>query len=185
MLYTRKGDKGTTKVLNRKAGERVSKDSCQTNALGDIDELNSFLGFVKIRAAGNKLTVSGKNYRDIIHDIQEALFIVQAEIAGADKRLSKKKVAEAEGLIEKIEKKLPPMKTFFISGGIERAALLDFARTVCRRAERSMVSARESGDIKVGSTTLAYLNRLSSLLYALARFANYNAGIKEEPPSYK
>jgi len=77
------------------------------------------------------------------------------------------------------------MKTFFISGGIERAALLDFARTVCRRAERSMVSARESGDIKVGSTTLAYLNRLSSLLYALARFANYNAGIKEEPPSYK
>src|SRR3989338_690650 len=111
MLYTRKGDKGTTKVLNRKAGERVSKDSCQTNALGDIDELNSFLGFVKIRAAVNKLTVSGKNYRDIIHDIQEALFIVQAEIAGADKRLSKKKVAEAEGLIEKIEKKLPPMKT--------------------------------------------------------------------------
>ena len=90
-----------------------------------------------------------------------------------------------ETLINDIEKKLPKIKTFFISGGTEESVLFDFARTIARRAERRVVSVKEEGKIKIGDNTLAYLNRLSSLLYALARISNYNSGIKENKPEYR
>ena len=83
-----------------------------------------------------------------------------------------------------IEKQLPPIKTFFVSGGTELASLFDFSRTLARRAERRVVEVSEK-DGGVSEWTLSYLNRLSSLLYALARISNYYAGINEEIPNYK
>ena len=80
---------------------------------------------------------------------------------------------------------MPPIKSFFISGATELSATFDFARTLARRAERRVVEAMEEGEIIMSDGTLAYLNRLSSLLYALARFTNHKFGIKEESPNYE
>jgi cob(I)alamin adenosyltransferase len=190
MLYTRKGDSGTTKDFRSKPGERKSKSSCQTEALGALDELNSFLGLVKVKATAVswKLPIcfddAGSNLSDAIGAVQNNLFSVQAEIAGSDKRVSEKRTTEMEDLIDAIEKELPPIKTFFISGGTELAALLDVSRTLARKAERRVVVGVEQKEFKIAAATLSFLNRLSSLLYALARLTNHKSGIKEVPPTY-
>ena len=90
-----------------------------------------------------------------------------------------------ESLVDAIEKELPPIKTFFVSGGTTLAAHLDVARTLARRAERRVVAVSEPEGGKIAPEILIFLNRLSSLLYALARLANHRAGITEEPPRYK
>jgi cob(I)alamin adenosyltransferase len=89
-----------------------------------------------------------------------------------------------EAWIDWIEKELPPIKTFFISGGTELAALLDVSRTLARKAERRAVAGIEAREFKLDPATLAFLNRLSSLLYALARLSNHKSGITEVPPTY-
>jgi len=185
MLYTRKGDSGTTKAFNTKQGVRISKSSCQTEALGAMDEVNSFLGLAKRRSFDAGFDISGMKFGNIVHAVQQDLFIVQAELAGADKTIDSKKVVDMEVLIDTIEKELPTIKTFFISGATELGALFDVARTFARRAERRVVAAVEDGEVKLGEHTLAYLNRLSSLLYALARLSNYRQGVSEEAPQYK
>ncbi len=176
MLYTRKGDDGTTKCFG--CDQRISKSSAVTEALGCLDEVNSFLGVVKTQKAAGKVVI------EAVGDIQENLFIIQAEIAGADKKIEDLEVVKIEGYIKAIEEELPPIKTFFVSGGTELAAMLDFARTLARRAERRVVAVSEEGKVKVGVNTLAYLNRLSSLLYALARLSNHLSGINEQSPKY-
>src|ERR1017187_151305 len=98
MLYTRKGDAGTTKDFKSKDGERKSKSSCQTEALGALDELNSFLGLVKVKSASITWKVKGKSPTDIIHWVQNCLFSIQAETAGADKKIGREKVSEMESL---------------------------------------------------------------------------------------
>jgi cob(I)alamin adenosyltransferase len=183
MLYTGKGDKGTTKTFG--CNQRISKSSAIAEALGSLDEINSFLGFCKTRSYEAKLKVDGKKVGDIVHGLQQSLFIVQAEVAGAPKTIDGKKVKEMEAIISEIEKQLPPIKTFFISGGTELAATFDFARTIARRAERRVTLVSEEGKTKIGEATLSFLNRLSSVLYALARFTNNKSGITEEAPSYK
>jgi len=189
MLYTRKGDSGTTKTFG--ADKRISKNSSIAEALGSLDEINSFLGLCKIKSAEKNFVVDlpaqagEKKFADIVHDIQQTLFIVQAELAGADKKISEEKVVGLESLIDTIEKILPPIKTFFISGATELGALFDTARTIARRAERRVVQVSEESVDSVGPETLKYLNRLSSILYALARLANHLSGIVEEPPMYK
>src|SRR3989344_404519 len=185
MLYTRKGDGGTTKTLKQKSGERVSKASCTTEALGTLDELNSFLGLCKVKAKALKWKVDGKTAAEMLALTQRNLFIVQAEIAGAEKTIKPSKVGEIEVLVDEIEREMPPIKTFFISGGTEMGASFDVARTFARRAERTVIRAIEAGEISIGEHTRAYLNRLSSLCYALARFANFKAGVVEEPPKYE
>lgn len=184
MLYTRKGDNGTTKDLRSGPGERKSKSSCQTESLGASDELNSFLGLAKIKAQAVDWKVEGRSPSDIVWWIQDSLFSVQAELAGADKRVGQEKVAQMEKWIDSMESEMPPIKTFFISGGSELAALFDVSRTLARKLERRVVGGAESGEVKIDAATLAFLNRLSSLLYALARLSNHNAGVKETPPSY-
>ena len=184
MLYTRKGDSGTTKDFISKSGERKSKSSCQTEALGALDELNSFLGLVKVKSAGVKWMINGKSLVEIVHWTQNCLFSIQAEVAGADKKVGQEKVNEMEGMIDEIEKELPPIKTFFISGGTELAALFDVCRTLARKAERRAIAAVDKKEIILGPATLAFLNRLSSLMYALARLTNHKSGITEEPPPY-
>lgn len=183
MLYTRKGDLGTTTTFG--CDQRMSKSSAIAEALGTLDEVNSFLGICKVRAQDSLLSTNNIKAGDIVSNVQQNLFIVQAEVAGSNKTITKEKVIELEEIIDWIEKELPPIKNFFVSGGTEMAATFDFARTLARRAERRVVDVHEKGDRNVGEHTLAYLNRLSSLLYALARFSNHQAGISEEKPSYK
>ncbi|MEK7568858.1 MAG: cob(I)yrinic acid a,c-diamide adenosyltransferase [Patescibacteria group bacterium] len=194
MLYTGKGDGGTTKTFGC-CGERISKSSAVAEALGALDEVNSFLGVVKVhqraglpatayRSMGSDGRWQAGGIAETIAEIQQNLFIVQAEVAGANKHIAEEKVREMEAIINAIEAELPPIKSFFVSGGTELATLLDFARTLARRAERRVVAVAEEGAQVVGKETLAYLNRLSSLLYALARQVNYKSGITEEPPRY-
>lgn len=183
MLFTGKGDGGTTKTFGN--SQPVSKSSAIAEALGSMDEINSFLGLCKVNIAAPFISVNGMTGPKIVHAIQQNLFTIQAELAGADKKVGEEKVKEAEVLINTIEGLLPPITTFFISGGTELAALFDVARTIARRAERRVVAVKEEGNRPLDAHTLAYMNRLSSLLYALARLSNHISGITEEPPSYK
>ena len=185
MLYTRKGDGGTTKTFG--CDQRVSKSSAIAEALGSLDEINSYLGLLKIKAGETVFELSEQKLKmtETVGRIQQDLFIIQAELAGADKRITEEKVKWLENIIDGIEKMLPPIKTFFISGGCELAALSDISRTIARRAERRVVGVSEEGKQSVGKDTLAYLNRLSSVLYAFARASNFVNGISEESPKYE
>lgn len=184
MLYTRKGDTGTTKTFG--CDQRISKSSAVAEALGSLDEINSLLGLVKVKAFAEKVGLpGGQMMGEAIGVAQQNLFTIQAEVAGADKRIGEEKVKEAEMIIDGIENELPPIKSFFVSGGTELAAACDFARTIARRAERRVVGVAEEGKTLVSVPALSYLNRLSSLLYAMARLSNHKSGITEEPPSYK
>jgi cob(I)alamin adenosyltransferase len=174
-LFTGKGDNGTTYKFDSK--DRFSKASAIAEALGTVDELNTYLGLVKIKAAGE--------FAGDLEEIQQNLFIVQAELAGADKKIDPEKVEKMSDQINEIEKELPPINSFLIAGGSEIAAMFDVARTIARRAERRTVAVVDEGTIKISDGTLAYLNRLSSMLYALARLSNHKFGIKEERPSYE
>jgi cob(I)alamin adenosyltransferase len=184
MLYTRRGDDGTTKTFG--CDQRISKSSSVAEALGTLDEINSFLGICKVRAKEAGLVLPGGVLcHEAVHGVQKNLFIVQAELAGSQMSITEDKVKEVEAMIDAIEKELPPIKSFFISGGSELGATFDFARTLSRRAERRVVGVAEEGNVAVGEFTRKYLNRLSSILYALARFANHSAGVVEEGPDYK
>lgn len=194
MWYTRKGDGGDTKTLREGKGARISKSSCATEALGALDELNSFLGVVKVRSLALPLEAGGKTLVDILHDAQNNLFTAQAEAAGADNRLAETKIKELETLIDTIEKKVPKVSSFYIPGGTpkgkwsaarELAALLDFARALARRTERRVVAGVEKREIRISPDTLTYLNRLSSLLYALVRFLHHRASVPESAPTYR
>lgn len=183
MLFTGKGDKGTTTTFG--CDQRISKSSAVAEALGTLDELNSFLGLCKVESERVGFSFEGASFVKIVHTIQENLFIVQAEIAGAEKTIAEEKLRDAERTVNGIEKELPPITSFFISGGTELAARFDVARTLSRRAERRVVNVVDAKDQVVGEWSLAYLNRLSSLLYALARISNHLSGIVELPPTYK
>ncbi len=177
MLYTGKGDGGTTKMFGCNQ-QRISKSSELPEALGSLDELNAFLGFVKMRCVGEP-RIAGA-----LRGIQESLFIIQAEVAGADKKVVDDSVKHVEELINGIEKEILPLKGFSIAGGTELSALLDVARTLARRAERRIIAVRELNLRELSPLTMAYMNRLSSLLFALARLANHLAGVNEENPRY-
>ncbi|MDP2655379.1 MAG: cob(I)yrinic acid a,c-diamide adenosyltransferase [bacterium] len=187
-LFTGKGDGGTTTAFGCNQ-QRISKSSELPEALGSLDELNAFIGFVKVRA------VDSSRIAKILRDTQENLFIIQAETAGADKRLKEGTVEEVGKVVNEIEKEIPPIKGFSIAGGTELSALLDVARTLARRAERRIIAVKEMNPVRSGTSngmnlrdlspeTVAYMNRLSSLLFALARLANHLAGVKEENPRY-
>lgn len=181
MLYTGKGDGGTTKTID--TPERISKSSAIAEALGNLDELNSFLGLVKVKSEETGFEIMGKKFSAILEGVQQNIFTISAGLAGSDKKLLAEKIAEAEGIIAEIEKELPPITTFTIAGGSELAALLDFSRTLARRGERRVVAVRDEGK-EIPAETLTYVNRLSSLLFALARLSNLRSGIKESAPSY-
>ncbi len=174
MLYTGKGDDGKTNLFH--CDQRLSKSSQAAEALGSLDEINSFLGWCKLKSSGEVALQ--------IASVQDNLFSIQAQVAGAEKFVTSSDVAELESWIAKIEKGLPEIRTFIISGGSELSAMFDFARTLARRTERRVVAVFEAKEVDLKPETLAYLNRLSSFLYALARQANKEAGIEEEKPKY-
>lgn len=185
MLYTKKGDKGTTKTFS--CDQRISKSSIITEALGALDETNAFLGLARARTKEKTFEIKKKTikFSELLLEVQQNLFIVQAEVAGATMSIEKEKVSEIEKIVDGIEKILPPIKTFFISGATKDGAVLDIARTVARRAERRVIAVHEEKKVKISDETLAYLNRLSSLLYALARLASHIEGAEEIKPDYK
>ncbi|MFH1455317.1 MAG: cob(I)yrinic acid a,c-diamide adenosyltransferase [bacterium] len=172
MLYTKKGDDGKTNIFG--CDQRFSKSSSIAEALGCLDEINSYLGVCKAK-------ITNAKKKDLIQRIQNNLFIIQAQVAGADKKIKNEEVKYLEKIINNIEKKLKPIKTFLISGANEISANFDFARTLARRAERRVVAVSEEGIAKIDSKTLMFLNRLSSLLYALARYEAVRSGTEESP----
>lgn len=177
MLYTGKGDGGTTTAFGCNQ-TRISKSSELPEALGALDELNAFLGFAKMRSS------RARRIETVIREAQETLFIIQAEVAGADKKVTDAAVKNIEKIVNDIEKEIPKLKGFSIAGGTELSALLDVSRTLARRAERRVIAVKELHIRELSSETMTYLNRLSSLLFALARLANHLAGVAEETPKY-
>ncbi len=162
-VVTRAGDTGKTGLAD---GSRVSKGSSRINAIGDVDELNSVIGVV----------VSETVFKDIHTDlipIQNELFSVGAELAGAAPEsffLDEKHVERIERRIRSVNDGLSPLKEFILPGGSRCAALLHLARSVCRRAERSVVVL--SGEDEISPVLIKYLNRLSDFFFVYARLAN-------------
>lgn len=183
-LFTGKGDKGTTKLFDTQSGVRVSKSSPIFETLGMLDELNTLVGWCKV-ACPDDFIVQGRPAKDRLHEVQDHLFTIQAEVAGSPKSVPQSNVEALSNLINEIEKEMPPIKTFLVPGGTELSARFDITRAVSRRAERRLVTIHESGDRIISESSRAYANRLSSLFYALTRLTNHRAGIAEKPPNYK
>ena len=173
MLYTKKGDDGLTTLFN--AEKRIPKASLIIEVLGAVDELNSLIGVCKIKADDRVIV-------DMLEDLQQDLFIVQAELAGAAPKITIEKVKRFEENINTIELQLPPIQNFFVAGGTELSALLDYTRAVSRRVERVAVRLYDDGTL--ANELYSFLNRVSSFLYALARLTNQKSGIKEQRPHY-
>ena len=166
-IYTRTGDAGDT---GKADGTRVSKDDCLIHAQGDVDELNSFIGLLASKVDDEALD-------QLILKIQHDLFNIGAEISLSQPLITAKDVAYLEQRLDHYNAGLPPLKEFILPGGGEAASLCHVARAVCRRAERNLVTLdNEHG---VGSELLAYINRLSDLLFVLARVITRYAGEKE------
>ncbi len=183
-LFTGKGDDGTTKLFDSGPGKRATKASPIFECLGMLDELNTLVGWCKV-ACPPDLIAQERPVKIILHDVQDHLFTIQAEVAGAPKSIPLSSVEMLGVLINRIETEMPPIKTFLVPGGTELSSRLDIARAVSRRAERRLVTLHESGERLVSESSRAYANRLSSLLYALVRLANHRAGVSESPPSYQ
>lgn len=188
MLYTGKGDNGTTKLFDCPQGTRLTKSSYIFEVLGTIDELNSSLGYAKAlsRKSGDKLSMNNERvpYEEIIEKLQQNLFSIQAELGGSDIHIKNEHILYLEKVIAEVETFLPPIKSFIIPGGGECGAYLDIARTIARRGERGLVSLLNKNERTISNESIAYMNRLSSVLYALARFANYQEGYSEGKPKY-
>ena len=173
-IYTRTGDRGDTSLFG---GQRVPKDALRIEAYGTVDELNSVIGIVRADNTEPALDAT-------LERVQDELFVLGADLA-TPRSLEKKGVrrithTEADRLeqeIDKFDAGLKPLKSFILPGGSPVAAGIHFARTVCRRAERIVVRLSRNEDI--GDDIIIYLNRLSDLLFVLARYANHTARIPE------
>ena len=170
MLYTRKGDRGTSGLFGTK--ERFPKESPVYDALGTLDELNALLG-----------VCFALSKRKEVGAVQQHLFIIQAELAGAKKSIIEEQVTQLEHMTDTLEAMVPHQGSFVVSGSTKMSALFDYARAVSRRAEREVIKARYISTCS--PATYAYLNRLSSLLFALARHESAKAGIVEQTPRYE
>ncbi|MCK5059736.1 MAG: cob(I)yrinic acid a,c-diamide adenosyltransferase [Candidatus Pacebacteria bacterium] len=187
MLYTKKGDKGTSGLFCSSPSEHISKTDTVFEALGEIDQLNSLLGLCRAYNKSTYIKIGKKkiSVAEIVRAAQDTLFVIQAELAGAPKRVKKSVLDEAEKLIDDMEKEMPPIKSFKLSGESKESAWFDYARAVTRHAERKVLIHAKAHPKAVSDTTRQYLNRLSSLLYACARVITFQKGVKEYPPTYK
>lgn len=184
MLYTRKGDNGTTKTLH--CDQRMTKGSLLADALGTVDELNAWLGIFKSKLHNSDLVWKQKKLSEIIEDVQQNLFIIQAELAGATgKKIKKITIQNMEHIIDDMEQQLPKISSFFVPGANELSAVCEYGRVVARRAEREVIKAIDGNQVHVSDHTKIYLNRLSSLLYVLVRFINYKLNTAEVTPHYQ
>ncbi len=170
-IYTKRGDRGETSLYDKNSRQniRVSKNSLRIEAIGAIDEANSFLGIISSRDA---------NLGKEIKEVQRNLFTIGGVLAGANLRFSKTKTKKLEKKIDKLEGELPVLKNFILPGGSEISSHLLYARTIVRRAEREVVALDKKE--KVSPQILSYLNRLSDYVFMLGRLVNALSGIKEE-----
>ena len=173
-IYTKTGDSGQTSLYG---GKRVGKDSLRIRAYGDVDELNAILGLCAGIDKGKK---SAPDLKKIFARLQHQLFIVGADLAAhlavKTERIHKEHVAELEEIIDRLAAKLPSLNNFIYPGGTALAAHLHLARTVCRRAEREVVALSKKE--KINPLLIPYLNRLSDLLFVMARRALKNLPAK-------
>lgn len=172
-IYTKRGDQGTTSLFG---GTSIEKNHIRLHAYGTVDELNSVLGM----SLANKMSDKGKL---IVTDIQTQLFILGADLATPKTKKTKinrvgtEEIELLERWIDELEQDLPPLTSFILPGGVQSGAFLHLARTVCRRAERYGVELKKTDS--VSGEAIIYLNRLSDLLFVLARFENKKAGVEE------
>ncbi len=175
-IYTRTGDRGETGLLG---GGRVRKSAVRVEAYGAVDELNACLGLAAaalVESEPSRLLASIQ--RDLLAIGTRLSDLRKTSPPGDEKaHLSEEHVARLERAIDGIETGLPPLRAFILPGGSEAGARLHLARTVCRRAERRIVTLAEQEEVP--STVLAYMNRLSDLLFVLARSVNHHAGAGE------
>ena len=175
-IYTKTGDEGNTKLFG---GKKVKKSSKRIQAYGEIDELNAILGIALAH-------INDSSLKNIILTLQNELFILGSDLAAPIEqsignkpipRIKEEMVIKLEELIDKHEKQLSPIRNFILPNGTVAASFLHMARTIARRAERSIVSLMEEEDIN--KTILKYVNRLSDLFFVLARFDNFKNKTQE------
>lgn len=174
-IYTKTGDTGETSLFDN---SRVSKADARVDAYGEVDEVNACLGVA--RSAGVDADVDA-----LIETLQKDLFAIGARLADPSARIaprvtkaavSARDVERLEQAIDRLETELPPLTRFILPGGSPAGAALHLARTVCRRAERRVVGL---GSAHVEPIVIVYLNRLSDLLFVLARVVNHRSGARE------
>jgi len=176
-IYTRTGDLGETGLF---AGPRVGKDMPRIEVYGTIDELNAVLGLVRTEPVDKAIA-------RILERVQNELFQIGAELATPDpvgqgtRWIEREHVRVVEQDIDRLDATVPPLAGFILPGGTRTAALLHVARTVCRRAERRLVTLIRHSEEPISLPLLAYLNRLGDLLFVLARVANAQAGRPDTP----
>jgi cob(I)alamin adenosyltransferase len=173
-IYTGGGDRGETSLGD---GSRVSKLDCRIGAFGTVDEVNAVLGLV---LAGEVPPA----YRPVLEQVQNELFDVGADLSVpwgiADRlRVDDASISRLEADCDRFNAELPELRSFVLPGGTEAAARLHVARTICRRAEREVLLAGE--EVEVNPLVLVYLNRLSDLLFILARCANPDGDVLWQP----
>ena len=176
-IYTRTGDSGDTGLFG---GGRVAKDDQRVEAYGDVDELNAVLGMARAIEGMPRID-------EVLVPVQRDLFAIGALLATPDRdkmaqhlekaRIDEERITQLEHLIDDAESELEPLRSFILPGGSPKAAALHVARTVCRRAERRVVTLQRT--VEIPSLVVIYLNRLSDLLFTLARLANHRAGAGE------
>ena len=174
-IYTRTGDDGTTGILGNR---RVLKDDQRIEAYGTIDELNSVLGVARAHGMDRQLD-------DLVARIQDELFALGSALADPlpsgpfHNDITDPHVTALEETMDLLEAELSPLRQFILPGGVPSAGQIHLARTVCRRAERSVVRLSHIEGEHVPHTLIVYLNRLSDLLFVLARVLNHRAGVAD------
>jgi cob(I)alamin adenosyltransferase len=174
-IYPKTGDKGQTGLFG---GGRVSKDDPRVEAYGEVDELNAHLGVAES-------FVGDPQVKEWIKRLQDELFVLGAELATPEpdkpkkqvQPLGEEQVSWMERTIDAIDEEVTPLRHFVLPGGDPGAAYLHVARTVCRRAERRVVAFSEEAAVRV--EVITYLNRLSDLLFMMARLVNHRRGVSE------
>lgn len=168
-IYTRTGDAGTTSIVG---GSRLPKDAPRIEAYGTIDELNSYLGLI----ASDTATPAPE--RSLLIQVQNTLFNIGGYLAGMpDPRVTDLDIKELEDSVDSMDRQLPPLHSFILPGGTKLAAHAHVARTICRRAERRIISL--AADVELSPIMMAFINRLSDWLYTFARYANLQAQVAE------
>lgn len=173
-IYTKTGDAGETGLFG---GPRVRKDDARIEAFGTVDELNSELGIVRTHAPA-------ATFDPLLRRIQNELFDLGAQLATpgpAVERITAAHVGALEIEIDRHEEELEPLKNFILPAGTPLAAAIHVARTVCRRAERRVVTLAGQPEATIPANAIEYLNRLGDLLFVLARVANRRAGVIDDP----
>ena len=176
-IYTKTGDAGHTGLFG---GGRVEKDHPRVEAYGDVDELNAFIGLARSIEMMPRID-------EVLIPIQRDLFSIGALLATPDHdkmreqlqkaRIDDERIAELERAIDDCERELEPLRSFIVPGGTPKSSALHVARTACRRAERRVVALNR--EVGLPEVAIIYLNRLSDLLFMLARVANHRAGAGE------